>query len=313
MYFGVLIFLVFMIGLIIYSAFDTNDVSVFEFRKTQSKSMSQENAIRSRMKEYTEKKVDYSKRYKIETLCMNAGFTDMTYADYLMLSLGSSLLFFFIFGVLLGNIVLGLFLAFVGYSLPKQVLNFIKNKRAVVLEQQIGPFMEMVIKRYENTSDFDKSLILTMEEFRGTEPMYGELRKTVSEIKVGVPTGEAMDNLARRTGNMYLSRLSDYYKIAYRLGTQEVREKLLTQAYLQFEENRRMKDFLKKEISEPVRDAYVMVATIPVFALFGVFTMDDYLAFMLFDPIGKIGLAVIVFVMIASVWFINTKIAAPLD
>ena len=112
MFLMVLVFVVFMVILIIYSAFEGSDVSVFSFRQSQSKAMSQENAIRVRIKNYTEKKIDYSKRYEIETLCMNAGFTNMSYADYMMLSIGTSILFFFLFGVLLSNLLLGIFLSF---------------------------------------------------------------------------------------------------------------------------------------------------------------------------------------------------------
>jgi len=301
-----------MVITILYNAFDSRDSSILTFRKEQAQNMSNENAIRNKFREYTEKKVNFSKRYKIETLCLNAGF-NASYSDYLLACFGTSFLLFFLLTFGLQNPFMGVVLAVVGYLLPKQVLGFIKNKRLNTLERQIGPFMHMVIKRYENTTDFEKSLILTMEEFRGTQPMYGELQKAVAEISVGVAVGEAMDNLARRTGNPYLSRLSDFYKIAYKLGTEEVREKLLYQAYLQFEENRRMKDFLKKEISEPVRDAYIMVATIPIFALFGVLTMEGYLNFMLFTMIGKIATAIVLSFILASVWFINVKIAAPLD
>ena len=56
-----------------------------------------------------------------------------------------------------------------------------------------------------------------------------------------------------------------------------------------------------------------MVSTIPAFFLFGAFTMQGYLEFMLRDPIGKLGMAVIVSVIIGAIWFINARIAAPLN
>ena len=164
-----------------------------------------------------------------------------------------------------------------------------------------------------NTGNFEKALILTTEEFKGIEPMYSELKSTVAEIQVGVNVGDALDNLARRTANQYLKRFSDFYKIAYKLGTQEVREKLLTQAYVQYEENRQMKAFMKKEISEPVRDSYIMVVTVPVFFMFGVVAMPGYSEFMFQETIGKVILAVIVGVLLGVIWYINKKIGAPID
>ena len=41
--------------------------------------------------------------------------------------------------------------------------------------------------------------------------------------------------------------------------------------------------------------------------------MDDYLDFILNDPIGQIGLAVCVSVVLAVIWFINNVVAAPID
>ena len=139
------------------------------------------------------------------------------------------------------------------------------------------------------------------------------LFRSVSEISIGVSIPEALDNLAKRTANKYLGLLADYYRIAYILGTDEVRKKLLGQAYEQYEENRKMLAFMKEQISEPKRDAYLMVIAFPLFFLFGVFFMDDYLDFILNDPIGQIGLAVCVSVVLAVIWFINNVVAAPID
>lgn len=307
-----IIFLVVMIGTILYSYFEGKDLSALTFRKKQADTFANENLLKVKIREYTEKKIDYSKRYKIETLCLQAGL-NWSYTDYVIVCGLFSIGLFLLFSVLMQNPLMGIIFSIVALFVPKQVITFIKNRRFGILERQIGPFMNMVIKRYENTRDFQRALVLTMEEFRGTQPMFGELQKTVAEIQVGVSIGDAMDNLARRTGNIYLARLSDYYKIASTLGTEEVRRKLLRQAYEQFEENRKMKEFLKKEISEPVKDSYIMVSTIPAFFLFGTFTMQGYLEFMLRDPIGKLGMAVIVSVIIGAIWFINARIAAPLN
>ena len=306
------IFILFMVGTIIYSFIEGKDLSALKFRKEQADNLANENLLKLKVKDYTEKNVDFAKRYKIETLCLQAGLS-WTYADYLITCGATAIGLLLFFTIILANPFLGLVFFILGLFIPKQILTFIKNRRFNTLETQIGPFMNMVIKRYDNTRDFEKSLILTMEEFRGTQPMYGELQKTVAEINIGVLIGDAMDNLARRTGNQYLSRLSDYYKIAYKLGTEEVREKLLNQAYLQFEENRKMKDFLKKEISEPVRDAYIMVATIPAFAGFGILTMDGFLEFYVATIMGKVSLAVIISLVLGAIWWINAKVGAPLN
>lgn len=307
-----IIFFAIMAFLIILDSVSANN-SLLDSRKKQTSSNKKENDTRKQFDDYVNKKAKYSKKYEIETLCMNAGFRNMKYSDVVLLKIMIAIAMFFIFGVILRNVFVGALVACVGWAVPEQVLAFLKNRRINTLEKQIGVFMNMATQRYINIGDFEKSLILTTDEFVGIEPMYTELKYTVAEISVGIDMGSALDNLARRCGNQYLKRFSDFYKIAYKLGTQEVREKLLTQAYEQFRENQEMKDFMKKEIAEPVRDAYIMLATVPVFFIVCCFIMPGYGEFMFQEQLGKITVAVIIAIMLGAVWFINKKIAAPLD
>lgn len=306
-------FAFFMIMSIIYSNIfaDSGKSEVIKKRKKQAKGFST-NAFREKFKEETNKRVAFNKREQIEILCLNAGF-DWSYADYLLLSIGVGGFLFLFFTIVIGNIFLGIVFGVFGYSLPGQILGLIKTKRLEKIEQQIGPFMKMVVKRYEYTGDFEKAMINTAREFYGTEPLFTELSKTVSEMAVGVSITEALDNLAKRTSNKYLGLLSDYYKIAYTLGTDEVRKKLLNQAYVQYEENRKMKAFLKEQISEPVRDCYIMVSSVPIFFLFGCFSINGYLDYMLHETLGQIAMAVICVILLGIIWFTNKVVGAPID
>lgn len=305
--------IVFLIGTSLYSFLfvDSGKSEIFKTRKKQSLNM-RTNSFRLKFKEYADGKVKYSKRVEKETLCLNAGL-DWSYSDFLMVCVGISLFFLVFFIFIVGNVYMAVIFAIFGYTLPEQLIGLIRTKRLAKLEKQIGPFMNMVIKRYEFTEDFEKSLIGTTKEFYGTEPLYTELSKTVSEVAVGISISEALDNLSKRTANKYLKLLADYYKIAYTLGTDEVRKKLLGQAYVQYEENRKMKSFLKEQISEPIRDSYLMVGAVPLFFGFGVLFINDYLDFMLNDPVGQIGMAVCSMGLLVIIIFINKVIGAPLD
>ena len=306
-------FLLIMVLLILWSTFisDSGKADIIQYRKDQTKNSSK-NTFRVKFQEDINKRVKYSKREEIELLALNAGF-DLSYSDYLLICACIAIGLLVIFTVILNNVYMGFVFAFVGFIAPKQVLGVIKHKRLDKIEKQIGPFMKMVIKRYEYTGDFEMSLTGTAKEFYGTEPLFSELSKTVSEISIGVSIPNALDNLARRTSNRYLGLLADYYKIAYTLGTDEVRKKLLNQAYQQYEENRKMKAFLKEQISEPVRDSYLMVLTVPVFFLVGCFGIDGYLDFMTHEMLGQISLAVISLLLIGIIWFINKVVGAPLE
>lgn len=281
-------------------------------RKKQSENLLRENVLRKRMVSITENRVKYTKRYKIETLCLQAGFK-LAYADFILMSLASAIVFAVLVTIVSSNILLGIMFFFVGYIAPKQLFMFLKNRRIARMERQLGPAMQMMIRRYNATKDFSKSLELTTVEFEGQAPIYNELRKTLLEIQLGIPVGDALENMARRIGNKYMYRFADYYKIASSIGTDELRENLLVQAYTQFEENRRAKSSMKKELAEPVREAYIMLATIPLFALYQVATNSNYIPFMTQTTIGRIGTAAITAIFIGVLWFVNAKVGAPLE
>lgn len=286
--------------------------SKLSMRKSQAQGMLKENVLKKKLEEIANEKVKYSKRYKIETMCLQAGFK-LSYVEFVVLGLISSVIIGGTVGTIMNNPILGVMFLFIGYLAPGQVVCLLKNRRITILENQIGAFMKMFLKRLEATKDAKKSLNLTMNEFAGEQPMYGELKEAVLEIELGVPINDAFDNLARRTGNKYMYRLSDYYKISSHIGTEEVRKSLLEQAYVQFEENRQAKRFMKKELAGPVREAYVMLASIPMFALYQIMTNKDYVTFMINDPMGKIGTSAIVGVFVGCVWFVNAKIGAPIE
>ena len=288
------------------------DNSSLNYRKKQSLSNLRENVIKRRLDAIVEERVKHSKRYEIETLCLQAGFR-ITYVEYVMISISSAIVGSVLMVMILNNPLLGFIFLFLGYMFPKQVITLIKNNRVEKMEKQIGPFMQMVIKRYESTRDFSRALELTTAEFRGEDPLYTELRYTVLDLNLGVPVADAMDGLARRTGNKYMGRLADYYRIASAIGTDDVRKRLLNQAYMQYEENREAKALMKKELSGIRGEAYIMLGSIPMFALYQILTNDDYIPFMTETLMGKIGTAVIFSIFMGALWFINNKITAPLE
>lgn len=313
MEFQLLLFTVLMVILtILLMVTGTKKKSMLDKRKEQSKNLLRENVLKKRIEKIAEERVRYSKRYAIETLCLQAGFR-LSYGEYVMISIASGIVTGVLLGIALNNPILAIIFLFIGYTIPNQVITFIKNRRVGLMEKQIGSFMQMVLKRYDNTKDFGKALELTMVEFRGEQPLYSEIRQTVLDINLGKTVDEAMDDLARRTGNKYMDRLSDYYKIASSIGTDDVRKNLLNQAFVQFEENRKAKNTMKKEIAGVKREAYIMLASIPMFAMYQIFTNPKYIDFMTNTDMGRIGTVVIVLIFLGSLWFINNKISAPLD
>lgn len=286
--------------------------TTLEKRKNQAKSMSRGNILKEKIEEITTKKVKLTKRRKIEDMCVQAGF-DMKYVDYVLVSITSGVIFTIIFGIVFMSPLFGILFFIFGMMAPKPIIGFVRNKRLELLDKQIGAFMQMVIKRYENTRNFHKALEMTSIEFKGEEPMYTELNRTLATIDSGTPIPDAIDELARRTGNKYMDRFSAYYRIVSEVGTDDLVKDLLNQAYVQFDENRRLQRVLKREISGAVQESYIMVIAVPAIAMFQSVTNPDYIHFMTRTFMGQAGTAGVIVTLLGVAWLINTKLGAPLD
>ena len=305
-------FIVFLlIAVTIFNAFSKSDFTE-AFRKQQAKEQGNESeSFMKKLERMTSEKTKYSKRAEVERICRQAGFK-LKYHELFLIRIICSVLLFCVGFFFIGNPFLAFEMIFLGQMIPMQVITMIRNKRVGALEMQIGPMMQMVIKRYLSTKDFTKAMTLTRVEFKGMEPMYTELNMTVAELEANVTVEKALDNLAERCDNKFLERFSDFYKIASAIGTQEARENLLGQAYLQYEEDRQLRALLKRELSEPVKDSYILVATVPLFACFGFLSMDGYGDFLLNQLVGQVMIAVLFGIIVGVIWFINNKIGAPL-
>lgn len=282
-------------------------------RRLNSEKMSLRNSkIKQVLEENFETNAPYKKKHKIEVLCVQAGLK-IKYGEYKILSLLSAITLPIVFYIFLKNEYLTVASFFLGFTIPSQVITFMRNRRMAVLDKQIGSFLQMVTERYANTKDFAKAIRDCSEDFRGSEPFYSELRDTILEMELGVPTGEAVKNLSVRTGNKYIKRLSDYYSLSIQIGTDEARSTLLKQAFNQYDENRTVKNNLKMAISGPANEAYLMIAFIPITMGYNMATNSEYLPFMTETTMGKVGMTFIFTVIIGCLWLVNTKISAPID
>lgn len=285
--------------------------STFKRRKKQSSMMLKENIIRKRLEKIIGERVKVSRRMKVEKLCIQAGY-NLKYHDYLIISLLSSLLFSSIFRYVFSNAYLGFIFLVVGLFIPHQVLLFKRNKRLEKMNSQIGPCLKMIIERYKVSKDMKSAVMDTVLEFKGEDPIYKELSKLAIEIELGKGLSSALEEFADRTGNPYMLRFVDYYKICVEVGTVEVRD-MLNQALYQYQEDRRNKLLLKKEISSVKSQAYIVLAGVPGVALYQSIMDPGYISFMTGTFVGQVGTAAIVTVTLAAFWIINKKIGAPIE
>lgn len=298
----------------IYYKMSEKDVdSQIENRQKQNKALLSENVLNEKILSSIEKRAKPSKKEKINKLLIKAGMYRLDYSKFVLVRLVFSFLASIVSYLIIPNPLTLIIFFLVGYVIPSQVLQMLANSRANKLNLQIGSLMDMVTKRYENTKDFHKSFEMTMSEFVGVEPIYSEMNRTLAEMNIGVPVEKALNDFADRIDNKFMKRYAAYYEIVSSIGKDDLRKDLLNQAYRQYEEDRNLKRFLKKEISGPKNDAFIMWGFTILVALYNSVMDDNYIYFMTKTTFGQLGTLAIIAVLIFTLWFINVKIAGPLD
>ena len=271
-----------------------------------------ENTLKKKIELSVEKKAKLGKKFKIESMCIQAGL-NMTYGEFKMISIGTAIVLVLLSLMVFNNIFLAIVLFFVGDLLPQQFIAYLRGRRLLLMENQIGSFLNIVTERYKSQRDMPKAIMDSLLDFRGQEPLYSELKTTVSDINLGLSPIEALEGLGHRTDNKYLKRFKDYFAITSQIGTDDARENILGQAFIQFDENRKMKSLLKKEIAGPVNDCYVLIVAIPVMIAYQSVSSDTYVDFMINTLTGKIATAGVLVVVLLAVWFVNAKLGGPLE
>lgn len=281
-------------------------------RKQQSLKNIKASAIKKKLETYVNEKEDINKRYKTQAFLEQTGY-NITVADYRLMGWSLGIGFGLLGLLILQNIFVAITFFILGFMGPGQYLSVIRSRRLNRMENQVNAFMNLYKEYYKTTKSPSRALEDCLLDFEGLEPLNSELKRTLLEINLGSPTLEAMNRFARRTGNAYLERMVSYLTIAEHIGTDEVRERLLTQAVLQSRKHRTRKMKLKKEISSPVMESYILLGGIPAVMLFQAVTSDMYVDFMFNTELGKGSFAVLLLIFVGSILFINKKIAAPID
>lgn len=296
--------------------YNTIDFSKEAKMERQKKSAELKNKFNKKIKEpYVDAintKVSSEKRGKVEDKYKKAG-VHMNYATSFLVCGSCGLILALVSFFLLDNPYLAVSAFAGGWNIPGLLANFFSNKRLEKINQQVGMFLRMVIKRYQVLGDFYMAFESTTEDFQGEEPMYTELVTTMNSINRGEAISDALHDFAIRTDNKYISRFADYYEISAEVGTLEARRTVLGQALDQYENHMELARELKKQLSEVTMTAYITLLFVPAVIVYQVCTDPTYVPFMTETMMGKIGSAVILTVWLLCFWVINVKLAAPVD
>lgn len=289
-----------------------NVSTIEELRRRQVQGL-REHAIKRKFEENVEIKTDRDKKHNMEETMMRAGLDNWRYGEYVLVKFSLTLLGVIISWLFARNIVITGGVGFVMYLLPGQIIQAIANKRTQAMEADIGTFIQLTVERYKVHGDFQRAIKQSAPDFKGHEPLYTEIRKTILDFNVGVPTAKAVESMSKRTGNKFIHQLANYYDIASTIGTEASRNDIIGQAWLNFNDDYKMRKQHEQEIDGPKKDAYIIVVALPILMLYQARVDDNYINFFMNTTLGQVGLAIILVVTILSIIFINKKIGAPLD
>lgn len=295
-----------------FMSFGKNNNSVTLNVRKQQMSL-RDNPLKKKIENEIEKKAKVSSKFKIDTLCRQAGY-NYTYGEYIMLCVIFSILCPIAVMCITPNVPLALIVAFVGFKLPKTLLKSKRTKRKEALDKQIGSFLDVMTERYKQNPNINSNIVESLESFANQYPIIDELENVARLINYsGYSPGMALDELARNTGNKYVRQFRDSYKISQTLPSDSAKETILSQAKKLYDMDYDLKMELKEKIAGPVKNAYFIMACVPVVMVYQSFVTPGYVDFMLHDPIGKGAVTGIAAAMLLMNWFVQAKINAPLE
>lgn len=307
---GGLLFILVIIKFIIETKRDRPKKSKIE--QTHSLKGLRETAIKKELEQSLIEHSSIKKRYKIESLCTQAGF-NLSYGEYVLICFFSAILLPVAIVSILDNIYLALMGIAIGAILPGQFISFMRNRRINLLERQIESFMELFAERYKTIRNPTRSLEDCLKDFEGQEPIRYEIKKTLLDINLGMTTVEAMREFAFRTGNTYLSKMVEAVRVAEDIGADEVRERLMNKSLEAYRKKKTRFNNLKQRIQGPKNESMILLFAVPFVMVYQAMTSPGYVDFMLNSELGKGGLALIAGMCLFAIWFINKKIGAPLE
>lgn len=269
-------------------------------------------AMVDNLNSYINQNIEYKKRNKIQKMLLQSGL-NMTIADLVIISIASSISLALIMSIPLQNNMLFWVGLICGGMIPGQVIKFIRNRRVMKLDTQIASFIRMTVKRYYVTGQLPGAIEMTLDDFGGQEPITSEIKKTISDLEVGTSAIDALEAMEKRTHNEYLKIFVCNLKASNDIGTESMKQKLLDAVIKKFDKDVKMKSELKRETSSPVMQGFLLMLIVPATFIMQAVSNEEYLPFMINDPMGKLAIAITVALMFTTAWIIINKVGAPLE
>lgn len=122
----------------------------------------------------------------------------------------------FIFGLMLVNAFLGLFLAAIGWVVPIAILNNMRRKRIETIELQLVEGLELMGNALKSGLTLRQAIELLVKEF--PPPITQEFNRVLAEERLGVDLPDAINNMSKRLDSIIVSILASGITIVKRCG-----------------------------------------------------------------------------------------------
>ncbi|OIQ18552.1 MAG: hypothetical protein BM556_09870 [Bacteriovorax sp. MedPE-SWde] len=135
---------------------------------------------------------------KLELLFIEIPPEKITYM-LLGVSVGAGSLVFLIFGIMskwLIGFILGVFVAFIGFKIPKPIVDYMVNKRIKAYQNQMVDGLQLLANGLRAGLSVPQSIGMVVDEM--PSPISQEFSVMLQQNRIGVPLEECFDNLATR-------------------------------------------------------------------------------------------------------------------
>jgi tight adherence protein B len=123
---------------------------------------------------------------------------------------------FFICGLMAINVMLGFFLAAIGFFLPSFILKRMREKRVKQLETQLVEGLELMGNALKSGLTLQQAMELLVKEFPA--PVSQEFNRVLAENRLGVELTEALQNMSIRLESTIVAILVSGVGITKRCG-----------------------------------------------------------------------------------------------
>lgn len=119
--------------------------------------------------------------------------------EFLLMSFVAAISLFLLIYILNGNLFLAFMSSGIGFFLPKIMIMRSRDKRKRALSDQLPEFLNILSNALRAGLSFNQALATAGDEMR--DPIRWEFQKVLRDYTLGRPLDEALNDLARRTGD----------------------------------------------------------------------------------------------------------------